>query len=109
MSTTETRIPLAQARALAEEVAALLATACTELVIAGSIRRQAETIGDLEIVASPLLERETVASSFWDPALLINRLDDRVDVLLANGVFVKRLDKNGRQAVGQLPLFGAES
>ena len=50
------RIPLAEALPIAERTQAALATHCEpgKCVIAGSVRREAPTIGDLEIVCVPL-------------------------------------------------------
>jgi DNA polymerase/3'-5' exonuclease PolX len=50
---TATRIPLTQATAIAEDVCAILRPFCQRLEVAGSIRRQRPTIGDLEIVCIP--------------------------------------------------------
>jgi DNA polymerase/3'-5' exonuclease PolX len=50
---TATRIPLAQAAPLAEAVRQTLAPFCMRIEVAGSIRRQRPTIGDVEIVAVP--------------------------------------------------------
>ena len=47
------RIPLAEGVKLANEVVALLETSCERLEVAGSIRRQKETVGDVEIVCIP--------------------------------------------------------
>lgn len=55
MSTTATKMPYADALALAEHLAAQLRPGCERILIAGSIRRQKREIGDIEIVAQPLL------------------------------------------------------
>lgn len=47
------RLPLAQARALAEKVAAALEPYCTRLEIAGSIRRARPDCGDIDLVVLP--------------------------------------------------------
>jgi DNA polymerase/3'-5' exonuclease PolX len=46
-------IPLATAEALAREVCALLAPACEEIAIVGSIRRRKAEVKDIEILARP--------------------------------------------------------
>jgi DNA polymerase/3'-5' exonuclease PolX len=53
MSTTATRVPLAEADAIAAEVVTLLKPHCTRLEVAGSVRRRRPTIGDLELVCIP--------------------------------------------------------
>jgi DNA polymerase/3'-5' exonuclease PolX len=50
---TGTRIPLAEARVIAEDVISRLGPHCSKLQVAGSIRRQRDTIGDIEIVCQP--------------------------------------------------------
>ena len=57
------RIPLAEAQALADELVDLLAPSCHALAVAGSVRRERETIGDLELVARPVM-RTTQAGLF---------------------------------------------
>lgn len=49
----KTRIPLEEAQQVAENIVTMLAPACLRIEIAGSIRRQCETVGDIEIVAIP--------------------------------------------------------
>lgn len=47
------RLPLAKAAALAAKIVEVLAPACDQIEIAGSIRRGLSTVGDLDIVALP--------------------------------------------------------
>ena len=53
MSTTNTRRPLAQALNIASGIVTELGPYCEQIEIAGSIRRQRPTIGDIEIVCLP--------------------------------------------------------
>jgi len=99
MSSTATRIPLAQARALAAEVEDLLRASCVRLEVAGSIRRGRPDVGDLELVAVPRVDEITVGL-FGDQVEIVDQLGVRVDAFLADGVFTQRLDKNGRHAYG---------
>lgn len=48
-------IPLAAARAIAEQVRKALAPACERIEIAGSVRRERPEVHDIEIVAIPLV------------------------------------------------------
>ena len=52
MSSNE-RTPLAQAQEIADEVSNMIDKLCATLTIAGSIRRQREDVGDIEIVVIP--------------------------------------------------------
>jgi len=49
----KTATPYAEALALAGELRARLAPACARIEIAGSLRRQSATVGDIELVAIP--------------------------------------------------------
>lgn len=81
----ETRIPLAQATALALEVVGMLGDFCERIAMGGSIRRGRTDIGDIEIVAKPYFEGKT------------NLLNIRLDQLLKDGVLSQRLNKNGHR------------
>lgn len=104
-SAPKVRIPLPQADELAVEVLELLRPACQRIAIAGSVRRRRADIGDLEVVAIPRYESRANDELvlFEDqplPPIEVNLLDELVAGLLADGVFGKRLDKNGRPAIG---------
>jgi DNA polymerase/3'-5' exonuclease PolX len=47
------RIPLEQAQSIADDVTAMFDSLCQTVTVAGSIRRQKEDVGDIEIVALP--------------------------------------------------------
>lgn len=53
MSTTENKIPLAIARNVANRFLRYLEPFCTKMSIAGSVRREVEYCGDVEVVALP--------------------------------------------------------
>lgn len=53
MSTTKTRWPYAEARAVADELLALLTPATERIAIAGSVRRERPDCGDVELVFIP--------------------------------------------------------
>lgn len=103
MQTTEKRrIPLPEADALAAEVLELLRPATERIAIAGSIRRRRPDVGDIEIVAIPRygvgMGHADLFGNVSTPA--VNHLDELVGGLLMDGVLAKRLDKNGRPAIG---------
>lgn len=99
MSSTEQRMALADARALAERLVAEIADACETVTIAGSIRRQKPDVGDLEVVCVPKVET-VYGGLFGDVPETADWLAVRVDELLEAGVLGHRLDKNGRKAAG---------
>lgn len=63
MSTTATRLPLAEAQRIAGQIYGQLDPACERLTIAGSIRRGRPDVGDIELVAIPRFRDEP--SSLW--------------------------------------------
>lgn len=77
------RIPLAQARALADEVVVLLCVAAVRTEIAGSIRRGKPDIGDIEIVLQ-------AGRQSGDP------LDQRIADLRRAGTITPVLNANGK-------------
>jgi DNA polymerase (family 10) len=54
------RLPLARARAIAEKTVAALTPLCHRIEIAGSIRRQREFVGDIDLVILPKNRGEIV-------------------------------------------------
>ncbi len=74
------RLPLAEALALAEDLRDLLATSCVRLEIAGSVRRQLETIGDLELVAVPKMRPGPQAGLFGGQVQPRSALWDRIEL-----------------------------
>jgi DNA polymerase/3'-5' exonuclease PolX len=100
VSATTTRVPLAEARAIAEELAELLRPACLRLEIAGSIRRGMATIGDVDLLCEP--KTEPILDMFDAPTgEVIDLLDARCEELLALDELAQRLDRNGRRAWGR--------
>ncbi len=92
MSTGQ-RLAAADAREIANELVAYLAPACERIEVAGSLRRKAADVGDVELVAVSrshpvpsglLFEVEATA---WD-------LDERVEDLVAGGDVERLLGKD---------------
>jgi DNA polymerase/3'-5' exonuclease PolX len=96
----KTRLPLTDATVLAEEVRDLLAPFCARLEIAGSIRRQRDTIGDIELVAIPTLLAQPDLFGTEGAGEPRNLLAERVGALLGLEVLTPRLNKLGRQSLG---------
>lgn len=80
-------LPLKQAQNLSDKITAALSPGCQRIQSAGSVRRQKETIGDLEIVCIPSPTLRTGAGP---------SLDDIIDDLIDNGR-LERGDKNGKK------------
>jgi len=76
MSTAERRIPLVHARKIADGLREILAPACHRFEIAGSIRRERPTVGDIEIVCIPKAGEPLApqAALFGDPGAVRSNL-----------------------------------
>lgn len=100
MSATKTRLARAEAVSLAWELLALLSPYCERIEVAGSLRRQRETIGDIELVAVPRYGEASrdLFHEVIEPG--VNLLDLACDRLFVEGALGKRYDKNGRPRWG---------
>lgn len=98
---TGTRLRLADAEALLGDLLPLVQPACSQLVVAGSVRRRKETVGDLEIVCTPRYLEQ--ASLFGDAPgkSRVDLLDEVVTTLIGQGVLADRLNKLGHAARGE--------
>lgn len=84
MSTADRRIPVDGAKKLAAAVVAALAPACERIEVAGSIRRERSSIGDVEIVAVPRMVEGPRVDMFAPPPL-VSALDQVLGELAAAG------------------------
>lgn len=104
MASTEPRLPLVEAEALAAEIIELLRPACERIEIAGSIRRRKPEVRDIEIVAIPRIE--TVPTDlFGGTPVERDLLDDLTNGLLARGTLGQRRDVNGVPRWGDRTKF----
>ena len=88
---TATRIPYADAIAVANELSARLEGAAESIAIAGSLRRQRPTVGDIEILAIPRFE-----------AGIVDLLDLTIKQLMAERVLDYRPNALGHAIYGPL-------
>lgn len=82
------KVELSIARAAAEELVAALAPACDRVEIAGSIRRGAPLVSDIEIVAIPRMD--VTSGDLWGTPVEIDMLADLLDQLRASGALPLR-------------------
>lgn len=87
--------PLSEMRAVAESLVATLAAFCERIEVAGSIRRERPTVGDVELVAVPRFVASS--SDMFGNEDALNRFAREQ---LTAGTWAPRLDKNGRAATG---------
>jgi DNA polymerase/3'-5' exonuclease PolX len=74
------RIPLTQARRLAEKIMEELAPSCARIEIAGSIRRGLSTVGDIDLVCLPHWNRGVGLTAAFHSCAMIGgvMLDGRI-------------------------------
>lgn len=102
---TGTRVSLEEAKVHAATLAAALRGSCERLSIAGSIRRGREDVGDIELVAIPIIE--TVPEGMFDEGK-VNRLTEAVDRLIDEGVLASHpTDPKRGDRYSKLMLRGA--
>lgn len=91
------KLPLSKAAPLAEKIMGALEPDCERIEIAGSIRRQRPTVGDIEIVAVPQIIPDLAAqlSLLGDPPKLVSALDMLLENMLEEKENFSRGDKNG--------------
>jgi DNA polymerase/3'-5' exonuclease PolX len=82
------RVDLYSARVMAAQVLDLLGSSCDRIDIAGSIRRERQTVGDIEIVAAPRFDTEP--EGLWGEPATIDRLAARLIVLATEGLLLPR-------------------
>ena len=98
MSSTATRLPYDTASTAAGSLSVLLADVCESIMVAGSIRRRAETVGDVELVAVPKIMTYEQFDLFGE-TVKTTKLDllwSRLDTLADDGVIVKRPRSDGK-------------
>lgn len=108
-----TRVALLDAKAAAMELVERLAPACERIEVAGSIRRGAPDVGDIEIVAIPRIRTETRADGLWgDQTVTIDETEALLERSVADGILEQlptggeRYTKMRHVATGlQLDLF----
>lgn len=94
-----TRLPLAEASEIAEDLVALLLPSCERLEVCGSIRRQAPTVGDIDIVAIP--RGEPIEDMFGETSALADVLSHTLNELCGQQVI-----RQARRADGAVQGWG---
>ena len=90
--------PRAHAEATAAAIVEELAPYTTRIEIAGSLRRQRPTVGDVEVLAIPKVEIER--DMFGEKIGEHDLLHEHVATLVSAGVFAKRPSKRGHFTFG---------
>jgi DNA polymerase/3'-5' exonuclease PolX len=90
---TGVRVGYREALAVAERLIATLRPGCDRIEIAGSLRREARDVGDIEIVARPKTHKEP-SGLFFEADAEVSDLDPLVDRLVESGDYERLLGKD---------------
>jgi DNA polymerase (family 10) len=102
MTTEKSRFLHSVALAVGKELIARMRPHCQRIIIAGSLRRRKETVGDVEIVYVPSLDPRPVVKEdmFSEPAFLPST-DAVIESMLADCTLTKRPNAKGGFAWGE--------
>jgi DNA polymerase/3'-5' exonuclease PolX len=99
MSGATTRMTWTEADHIARRFVDHIQDACDQVVIAGSLRRNRPTVGDIEVVAVPSL-RGRQADLFGEVTERVDLLDDLLTQSLSDGIVQQRRSESGATAWG---------
>lgn len=95
------RFLLEDADRVAADLVAQLAPSCARIAVAGSVRRRKPAVGDIELLAVPLIDR--MADLFGQPTgQQYSHLDAKLEELRAGGTLALRLNIHGLRTYGPL-------
>jgi DNA polymerase/3'-5' exonuclease PolX len=93
------RFPRAIGMQVAAELCAALKPACERLIVAGSLRRQKPTVGDIEILYIGKAAPHRVAEDFF-ATYTANLADEVIEALERAGIVERRTNVKGSQMYG---------
>lgn len=93
------KFPRADALAATREILAALQPAAERLVVAGSLRRRKDLVGDIELVYIPRIEIQQADGDFWAKEQ-VNLADQAIARLEAEGILDRRTNVNGSTMFG---------
>ena len=93
------RFPREVGLQVAAELCAALKSSCERLIVAGSLRRQKPTIGDIEILYIGKAAVRRVKDDFF-ATYTANLADETIEALERGGIVVRRTNLNGWQMYG---------
>lgn len=100
MNTDKPRWPYDEAYPIARDIKAALHPLCERIEIAGSIRRERATVGDIEILFVPKIEMRSDPTSLFAEELPHDIAAEKINELVRAGILAKRLSTDDREAWG---------
>ena len=95
------RFPAEEAKAVATEIMRWLDPTCDRLVVAGSLRRQQPTVGDVEMLYHSKSEKRPDPSDMFS-SMVVNLTDEAIATMESAGVLERRKNVAGRETFGPL-------
>ena len=92
--------PRSEGVAVAREIVRVLEPCCSRLIVAGSLRRRKNEVGDVEILYIPKRVRAVDPSDLFQQTVMVNETDKVIEDLLAKEILTKRLNVNGSETWG---------
>jgi len=89
------------AKVVAAEMMRWLDPVCNRLVVAGSLRRQKPTVGDVEILYNSKTEKRPDPMDMFS-SILVSLADEVIETMIGVGVLEKRRNSFGRETFGPL-------
>lgn len=93
--------PRAEAEAVARELVQALEPSCEQIVIAGSIRRRKELVGDIELVYIPKFKADFDRTHLFHVPIKRNLADEAIKDLFCRCTIEKRLNVRGSFTWGE--------
>jgi DNA polymerase/3'-5' exonuclease PolX len=98
---TKTRYPRLPALTVAQEIIDRLSPACERITIAGSLRREKQVVGDIELLYIPRMHQEPSPTDFFQ-SITVDDSALAIAHMLDAGILEKRLNVKGLPAFGPL-------
>ena len=97
--TIKKKFPLALAEVTGKSLIQMMGDTCERIEMAGSVRRQAFEVGDIELLC---ISRAGPVDMFGEPIILESPLDLRCTYLINQGILAPRPNKIGAVTIGPL-------
>jgi len=85
---------------VARELCALLTPCCAKIMVAGSLRRRRQEVGDVELLYVPNMVKGKDPADLFGKEINHNAVDVALELLLARGVITKRENSKGHVTWG---------
>lgn len=99
------KFPRAAALTVVRELLVELQPACEKVVVAGSLRRRKQQVGDIEFVYVPRMVKMADPEDFFGKQITVNAVDVLLAKWIAEGTIGRRLNAKGSTMWGEQNKF----